>query len=290
MRKCCQKYTGKRGEQSMEHITSRQNALMTHIRKLNASRAYRRASGEYLCDGVKLLEEALRWNAPLKTVVLSEGVDAPALPSGVRAVQVPADVMRSISPMETPQGALFTVRLPDTALPETLSGAHYLVLDGVQDPGNVGTILRTADAFDCDGVFLVNACADPYSPKTARATMGAVFRRDVYQCTADELCALLVSQKTQKAADTFLLDNFGGLSPLLCRELAFRVFGGVDFDLASMPDEEKRQAAGRLFAELQALHTGEKTPTVLLREKKPWDFTCVPIRQYEGLVSQETAP
>ena len=99
--------------------------------------------------------------------------------------------MRSISPMETPQGALFTVRLPDTALPETLSGAHYLVLDGVQDPGNVGTILRTADAFDCDGVFLVNACADPYSSKTARATMGAVFRRDVYQCTADELCALL---------------------------------------------------------------------------------------------------
>lgn len=191
MRKCCQKYTGKRGEQSMEHITSRQNALMTHIRKLSASRAYRRASGEYLCDGVKLLEEALRWNAPLKTVVLSEGVDAPTLPSGVRAVQVPADVMRSISPMETPQGALFTVRLPDTALPETLSGAHYLVLDGVQDPGNVGTILRTADAFDCDGVFLVNACADPYSSKTARATMGAVFRRDVYQCTADELCALL---------------------------------------------------------------------------------------------------
>ena len=189
----------------MEHITSRQNALMTHVRKLNASRAYRRASGEYLCDGVKLLEEALRWNAPLKTVVLSEGVDAPSLPSGVRAVQVPADVMRSISPMETPQGALFTVRLPDTALPETLSGAHYLVLDGVQDPGNVGTILRTADAFDCDGVFLVNACADPYSPKTARATMGAVFkappvrmiapgavfRRDVYQCMADELCALL---------------------------------------------------------------------------------------------------
>ena len=175
MRKCCQKYTGKRGEQSMEHITSRQNALMTHIRKLSASRAYRRASGEYLCDGVKLLEEALRWNAPLKTVVLSECVDAPTLPSGVRAVRVPADVMRSISPMETPQGALFTVRLPDTALPETLSGAHYLVLDGVQDPGNVGTILRTADAFDCDGVFIVNACADPYSPKTARATMGAVF-------------------------------------------------------------------------------------------------------------------
>ena len=175
----------------MEHITSRQNALMTHIRKLSASRAYRRASGEYLCDGVKLLEEALRWNAPLKTVVLSECVDAPTLPSGVRAVRVPADVMRSISPMETPQGALFTVRLPDTALPETLSGAHYLVLDGVQDPGNVGTILRTADAFHADGMFLVNGCADLYNPKTLRATMGAVFRCPVWTAGAEELSALL---------------------------------------------------------------------------------------------------
>lgn len=178
-------------DMSVEHITSRKNALMTHIRKLAGSRAYRRASGEYLCDGVKLLEEALRWNAPLKTVVLSEGVDAPVLPSGVRAVQIPADVMQSISPMETPQGVLFTVALPEVPLPEVLTGAHYLVLDGVQDPGNVGTILRTADAFDCDGVFLVNACADPYSPKTARATMGAVFRRSVYQCDLAELCALL---------------------------------------------------------------------------------------------------
>ena len=193
----------------MEHITSRQNALMTHIRKLNASRAYRRASGEYLCDGVKLLEEALRWNAPLKTVVLSECVDAPTLPSGVRAVRVPADVMRSISPMETPQGALFTVRLPDTALPETLSGAHYLVLDGVQDPGNVGTILRTADAFDCDGVFIVNACADPYSPKTVRASMGAVFRTqpvkadwaEVKAACAEAQIPVAVTALSQRAKD-----------------------------------------------------------------------------------------
>lgn len=176
---------------NVETISSRQNPLMTHLRKLGSSRSYRVKSGEYLCDGTKLLAEALKWGAAVKTAVFSEGIDIPPLPDGVRAVRVSGELMRSISPMETPQGALFTVRLPDTALPETLSGAHYLVLDGVQDPGNVGTILRTADAFDCDGVFLVNACADPYSPKTARATMGAVFRRDVYQCTADELCALL---------------------------------------------------------------------------------------------------
>ena len=174
-----------------ETITSRQNPLMTHLRKLASSRSYRKKSGEYLCDGTKLLAEALKWGAEVKTAVFSEGVDIPPLPDGVRAVRVSEELMRSVSPMETPQGALFTVALPEVQLPETLSGKHYLVLDGVQDPGNVGTILRTADAFDCDGVFLVNACADLYNPKTARATMGAIFRREAYSVTAEELFALL---------------------------------------------------------------------------------------------------
>ncbi len=174
-----------------ETITSRQNPLMTHLRKLASSRSYRKKSGEYLCDGTKLLAEALKWGAEVKTAVFSEGVDIPPLPDGVRAVRVSEELMRSVSPMETPQGALFTVALPEVQLPETLSGKHYLVLDGVQDPGNVGTILRTADAFDCDGVFLVNACADLYNPKTARATMGAIFRREAYTVTAEELFALL---------------------------------------------------------------------------------------------------
>ena len=174
-----------------ETITSRQNPLMTHLRKLASSRSYRKKSGEYLCDGTKLLAEALKWGAEVKTAVFSEGVDIPPLPDGVRAVRVSEELMRSVSPMETPQGALFTVALPEVQLPETLLGKHYLVLDGVQDPGNVGTILRTADAFDCDGVFLVNACADLYNPKTARATMGAIFRREAYTVTAEELFALL---------------------------------------------------------------------------------------------------
>ena len=172
-------------------ITSRQNPLMTHLRKLASSRSYRKKSGEYLCDGTKLLAEALKWGADVKTAVFSEGVDIPPLPDEVRAVRVSEELMRAVSPMETPQGALFTVALPEVQLPETLSGKHYLVLDGVQDPGNVGTILRTADAFDCDGIFLVNACADLYNPKTARATMGAIFRREAYSVTAEELFALL---------------------------------------------------------------------------------------------------
>ena len=177
---------------TMERITSRKNPLLMKIRKLSSgSVKARREAGEYLGDGVKLLEEALRWQAPLTTVVVSEGEEVPELPQGVRAIQVPRDVMETISPMNAPQGALFLARLPKTAPPDQLEGRRYLVLDGVQDPGNVGTIWRTADAMGADGLLLVNGYADPYGPKTVRASMGACFRLPVWEIGSEELCALL---------------------------------------------------------------------------------------------------
>lgn len=175
----------------MEVITSRKNQLCTHLRKLSSSGAYRRRCGEFLCDSPKLLEEAVKNGGALRTVICSEGVDLPDLPDGVRLVQVPADVMCSISPAETPQGVLSVCGMEPAVLPEQLTGRRYAVLDGVQDPGNVGAILRSADAFGADGLFLVNACADLYNPKTVRATMGAVFRCPVWTCTPEELSALL---------------------------------------------------------------------------------------------------
>ena len=175
----------------METITSRQNPLCTHLRKLSSSAAYRRQCGEFLCDSPKLLQEALLWGSELHTVVVTAGTEAPPLPKGVRLVEVPADVMRSVSPMETPQGTLFICAIHTEPLPETLAGRRYVVLDTLQDPGNVGTILRTADAFHADGMFLVNGCADLYNPKTLRATMGAVFRCPVWTVGVEELSALL---------------------------------------------------------------------------------------------------
>ena len=175
----------------MEIITSRQNPLCTHLRKLAASASYRRQRGEFLCDSPKLLKEALLWGAEVRTVVATAGVDLPELPLGVRQVEVPAEVMKSLSPMETPQGTLFICAIHTEPLPEMLAGRRYVVLDTLQDPGNVGTILRTADAFHADGIFLVNGCADLYNPKTLRATMGAVFRCPVWTCGLEELRALL---------------------------------------------------------------------------------------------------
>ena len=168
----------------MEEITSRTNPLCVRIRKLAASGAYRRENGEFLCDSPKLVREALTWRPDLVRCVVCAGGESPELPRDVRLVRVPADVMETISPAKSPQGVLAVCAIPDQPVPQALEGNHYLVLDGVQDPGNVGTILRTADAFRADGVFLVNACADRYHPKTVRASMGALFRIPAWACGA----------------------------------------------------------------------------------------------------------
>lgn len=173
----------------METITSRQNSLCTHLRKLASSASYRRQRGEFLCDSPKLLQEALLWQAEITAVVTISPL--PRLPEHIRQVQVPEDVMASISPVKTPQGVLFTCRLPQAPLPRSLTGRRYVLLDGVQDPGNVGTILRTLDAFDADGLLLTGGCADPYGWKAVRSSMGAVFRRPIYSGTPEELAALL---------------------------------------------------------------------------------------------------
>lgn len=170
-----------------QRITSRKNPLLQQVRKLLTSRSERQKTGLFVADGTKLLQEAVTWWDGLQTVILSDGVDA-ELPEGVQLVRVPGDVMESVSPMQSPQGALFICRLPQQQPFQPTPG--MLFLDGIQDPGNLGTILRTADALNVP-VALLEGCADPYSHKTVRASMGAVFRAPVVQTTwqaAKEAC------------------------------------------------------------------------------------------------------
>ena len=155
-----------------ERITSRKNSLLVQVRRLLSSRSAREEARLFVSDGTKLLEEAVRFCPGLDTVILSDGVEAET-PPGVRRVRVPEDVMASISPMSTPQGALFLCRFPEKRPYVPRPGT--VLLDGIQDPGNLGTILRTADALDIP-VALLEGCADPYSHKVVRAGMGAVFR------------------------------------------------------------------------------------------------------------------
>lgn len=173
----------------MEQITSRTNPLITRFRKLASDRKLRRKEGLMVCEGPKLLSEALSWGFVPETALVTEDFSG-TLPEKSRTVQVPADLLKSVAPTQTPQKVLFLAPLPSIPLPEALPGNLYLVLDGLQDPGNVGTLWRTADAFRADGLILLPGCADPWSPKTVRATMGACFRLPVWEATLEEALSL----------------------------------------------------------------------------------------------------
>lgn len=168
----------------MERITSAKNQLIQHMRRLFSSSTYRRECGQFAAEGWKLLDEALRWYPRLTSVLVTEGQTLPPLPPQTRTAVIPASLMESVSPMRTPQGVVFALELPEPVQPELHGG--MLLLDRIQDPGNLGTILRTADAFDIP-VVLTNGCADPFSEKTVRASMGAVFRTPPQSVPLDEV-------------------------------------------------------------------------------------------------------
>ena len=168
-----------------QRITSRKNPLLQQVKKLLSSRKTREEMGLFVSDGTKLLEEAVKYAGGLDTVILSDGVEA-NVPENVKVIRVPGDVMESISPMQSPQGALFLCRLPEKREFQPQRG--MLILDGIQDPGNLGTMLRTADALNVP-LVLLEGCADPYSHKVVRSSMGAVFRTPVVQSTWAEVSA-----------------------------------------------------------------------------------------------------
>lgn len=155
----------------MEIIRSRQNEIVKRFVSLGSDAKTRQETGEFLGAGAKLLGEALASGAEVVCTLAAEPVDAP----GLRLVT--PELLKAVSPLQHSDGPVFSVKMRPLPPPEAVSRA--LVLENVQDPGNVGTVLRTADALGIDLVVLCGACADPYNPKTVRASMGAIFRQPV---------------------------------------------------------------------------------------------------------------
>jgi RNA methyltransferase, TrmH family len=161
-------------------ITSLRNPAVLAAKALQTKRG-REESGLFLCEGEHMVAEAIR-HAPANVFTLFvEDGQAERFASLLAAVpdaacfSVPAGVLEAISQVKTPQGIAAAVQLPQDALLHSL-GARVLLLENVQDPGNVGTMLRTMDAAGFGGCILTPGCADPYSAKALRATMGSVFR------------------------------------------------------------------------------------------------------------------
>lgn len=173
---------------SMETITSRKNSRVQMLRRLGREKAYRRETGLFLCDGAKLLSEAVMNGAEIAEIYLRGNTPAAALPDAP-VYALSEEVFDYVSPLEHSPGPLFTVK--NRPFPETARPDRVIVLENVQDPGNVGTVLRTAAALGTELVVLLGDCADPYNPKTVRAAMGALFRERIWETDPDSLRARL---------------------------------------------------------------------------------------------------
>lgn len=156
----------------MEYISSVKNPRIILWKSL-LSRKGREAVNAFIVEGTRMVQEALASSFEVKAVLIREDFIPPfAVPQDIPVYSLSVHVFSAVTDTRTPQGiaAVLTKRL----LP--LSGKRFVAMDAVQDPGNVGTIVRTADAAGFDGIILGPECADLFSPKVLRSTMGSIFR------------------------------------------------------------------------------------------------------------------
>lgn len=165
----------------MKEITSTANLQVKQWRQLHSA-AGRRAHGLFLAEGEHLCREAIRENAWHTLLIEKSKLEefSSWLPKAGEVIVVSPQVLSALADSKTPQGCIAVCIIPEAPQIKQ-AGKRLMALNYLQDPGNVGTILRTLDAANFDGLLTDFGCADPYSPKAARASMGAVFRVPVYQ-------------------------------------------------------------------------------------------------------------
>ena len=174
----------------MQVITSKDNEIIKNIKKLKEKK-YRDQTGEYIIEGIKLVQEAINENAKISKIVVCEDCEADAgIPKDLMyeiakydCIYVSKKIFEAISDVNTPQGILAVIKkCSEMPQQEILYNEDIIVvLDGVQDPGNLGTILRTVDSVNLKQIILSQKCADPYNPKVVRSTMGAIFRLNIIE-------------------------------------------------------------------------------------------------------------
>lgn len=172
----------------MELLASRENPTVKSLCKLIKSKRCRREQGLFVAEGIRLCEEAARSGVEIKALFFTREAAQryseemkELLQKSARSVEISLPVAQKISDTPAPQGVFCLCGLLDNekTLDKINSNGKYLALCSLQDPGNIGTILRTAEAFGIDGLILTSDCPDIYSPKVLRSTMGSVFRLPV---------------------------------------------------------------------------------------------------------------
>lgn len=173
-----------------ERITSSENRQWKQWKKLKTKKG-RKQQDALLIEGEHLFEEAVRAEQAFQAVILSEAVKEKRadwlkkVPGNVPVFELPSSLFQQLAETTTPQGIMAVVRCPRWSLDEvwkqTKGGNTFLLLDSIQDPGNLGTLIRTAKATGMDGIFLGKGTVDPFNGKVIRASMGAIFKVPLWQ-------------------------------------------------------------------------------------------------------------
>lgn len=187
----------------MQIITSKDNEIIKNIRKLKEKK-YRDANNEYLIEGIKLIKEAVEEKAKIKLIVVCEesiedgDIDQKLLYEIAKydCIYVNKKVFSILTDVQNPQGILAVIEKKNNEEDINYKEDIIVVLDGIQDPGNLGTILRTIDSVGLSQVIVSKETADSYNPKVVRSTMGAIFRVNVIE--SEDLLQTLKNLKKHK--------------------------------------------------------------------------------------------
>ena len=169
-------------------LTSKNNPLIKETAALKDKKA-RKEQGMFLVEGRKMAVECQRSDFEIDRVFVAESYDEEIPFAEEQIVRVSDDVFHFLSDEKSPQGILCRIKIPTRAL--TAPKGKCLLLDGVADPGNVGTIIRTANAAGYEEIYLTEECADPYSPKSVRASMSGVFFTKIYRANRADILSVL---------------------------------------------------------------------------------------------------
>lgn len=180
----------------MKYLSSRDNPLIKKLIKLK-NKKYRDQDNLFIIEGEKSVAEAVRQRIALRYLLFDADRlpgDTVDVPAGVECFELAPGLINEICDTENPQGIIAAASIPEDDF-RLIGGDKLLVLlDDVSDPGNVGTIIRSAWALGAEGVLMTTGCADPYSPKVVRASMGGILHMPVYRNFALEGLELLKSQ------------------------------------------------------------------------------------------------
>lgn len=173
----------------MQIISSKDNEFIKHIKKLKEKK-YRDLNKEFVIEGIKLIKEAIEEKCNIKQIVICDNCqNSEIIPKELmyeiakyECIYVTDKIFSSISDVNTPQGIMAIIGRENTEAQINYSEDIIVALDDIQDPGNLGTILRTVDSVGINQILVSKGTADCYNPKVVRSTMGAIFRVNIIEC------------------------------------------------------------------------------------------------------------